>query len=78
MSDAESVVSEATRELQAEAERQFVDWEARDRMESMPRRRGLGFDEQKAQVEAKVRAELAREAKKEKAKEEKAKTELKK
>jgi hypothetical protein len=63
MSDAESVVSEPMKELQDDAERQLVEWSVRDRMESMPRRRGLGLDEQRAQVERKVRAELARESK---------------
>jgi hypothetical protein len=63
MSDVESVMSEPMQELQDEAERQLVEWAVRDRMESMPRRRGLGLDEQRASVERKVRAELAREAK---------------
>ena len=63
MSDTESVVSESMHELEDHAKRQLADWAVRDRMESMPRRRGLGIDEQKAQVERKVRAEMARESK---------------
>ena len=49
------------KDLQNEAERQFIEWSVRDRMESTPRRRGLGLDEQRAQVEQKVKVERARE-----------------
>jgi hypothetical protein len=63
MSDSESVVSEAMVGLRADADSMLFDFAVRERMESMPRRRGLGIDEQKAQVERKVRAEMARESK---------------
>ena len=76
MSDSESVISEGMQEFIEEERRQRIQLETSDRMHSMPSRRGLRLDEQRAQVQQKVINDIEREEKKQKAAEEKVELEV--